>query len=70
MSRIMLHILYHIFKQAYSLTLLVFSLDDTRRSASAAPLSHGATSLKIRVRFTDVGVKSVDIKIIFFQQIC
>ena len=39
-----------------------------RRSASAAPLSHGATSLKIHVSFTDFGAKSVDVNIIFFNR--
>ena len=42
------------------ISLSVFS-NDTRRSASAAPLSHGATSLKIHVSFADVGAKSVDV---------
>ena len=59
MSHITLHILY------CSLPPLVFSLDDTSRSASAAPLSHGTTSLKLHISLADVGVKSVDIKIIF-----
>ena len=47
---------------------MAFSFDDTRRSASAAPLSHGTTSLKIHVRFADVGAKSVDVKHILFNR--
>ena len=46
----------------------MFSLDDTRRSASAAPLNHCATSSKIYVSFMDIGVKSVDLKIELAKQ--